>query len=77
NDIVVKNEKELRTILNGGKYQKVVADPLVEQLIKKSEREKVKFFPMAHVAVSSKIYWDKPVRFLSEDFCKFIREIIK
>ncbi|MCR5496043.1 MAG: nitrogenase component 1 [Treponema sp.] len=77
NDIVIKDEKHLRDTLKTCKYQKVVADPLVEQLIKKSDKEKIKFFSMAHVAVSSKIFWDKPVRFLSQEFCNFIREIIK
>ncbi len=76
NDIVVKNEKELRTLLNGGEYQKVIADPLVEQLITKESKNKgIQFIAMPHVAVSSKIYWNEPVRFLSEEFIKFIRAI--
>ena len=78
NDIVVKDEKQLRTILNSGKYQKVIADPLVEQLLtEKTKSEGIKFFALPHVAVSSKICWDKPVRFLSEEFSQFVRNVIK
>lgn len=77
-DVIVKDEKHFRDLLNSGEYKKVVADPLVEQLITKSTRESgVKFYSFQHVAVSSKIYWNNPVRFLSDSFAKFIREIIK
>lgn len=77
-DIVVKDEKHLRQLLNSCEYKKVVADPLVEQLITKSTLEKgMKFYPLQHVAVSSKIHWNNPVRFLSDSFAKFIREILK
>ncbi len=77
NDVVIKNEKELRTILNSGKYKKVVADPLVEQLIKAEQKKNISFFSLPHVAVSSKIYWDKPLKFLGDEFSRFVREIIK
>ena len=76
--IVVKDEKHLRQLLNSGEYKKVVSDPLVEQLITKSTLEKgMKFYPLQHVAVSSKIHWNNPVRFLSDSFAKFNREILK
>ncbi len=78
NDIVVKDEKALRDLLNSGNYEKVVADPLVEPLItKKTHESGIKFYPLPHVAISSKIYWDKPVRFVCEEFSNFIRDIIK
>lgn len=76
-DIVVKDEKHLRQLLNSGEYKKVVADPLVEQLIAKQNLEEIKFYPFQHVAVSSKIHWNNPVRLLDESFGKFIREILK
>lgn len=77
-DIIVKDEKHLRQLLNSGEFKKVVADPLVEQLITKSTRDTgIKFYPFQHVAVSSKIYWNNPVRLLGNSFGKFIREILK
>lgn len=77
-DVIVKDEKHLRELLNSREYKKVVADPLVEQLItSKTKQTGIKFYAFQHVAVSSKIYWNNPVRFLDESFQKFIREIIK
>jgi len=77
NDFVIKDEKQLREILNNGKYHKVIADPLIEQLITaKTRNTGIKFFPLSHVAVSSKIYWNQQAKFLSGDFVKFIKEVI-
>ncbi|MCR5437039.1 MAG: nitrogenase component 1 [Treponema sp.] len=76
-DVIVKDEKHLRDLLNSGKYQKVVADPLVEQLITKETKETgIEFYGLPHVAVSSKVYWDKPVRFISKEFTSFIKSVI-
>ena len=76
-DLAVKDEKALRTIINSGKYEKIIADPLVEELIKKENKASIQFFPMPHVAVSSKVYWNEPVKFLSGEFVQFIKEIIR
>ncbi len=77
-DIVVKNEKELRGLLNSGLYKKVVADPLVEFLIKEETKQVgVQFFAFEHVAVSSKIYWKRSKTFLAKSFSDFIIKIIQ
>ena len=76
-DIIIKDEKHLRELLNSGKYQKIVADPLVEQLITKETKQNgVEFYGLPHVAVSSKVYWDKPVRFISKEFSDFVKSVI-
>ena len=76
-DVIVKDEKHLRELLNSGKYQKIVADPLVEQLITKNTKDNgIEFYGLAHVAVSSKVYWDKPVRFISKEFSDFVKSVI-
>lgn len=76
-DIAVRDEKQLRDLVNSGAFSKVVADPLVEQLVTKAAQARgLQFFPLPHVAISSKIYWDKPVRFVSEDFSQFVKNII-
>ena len=76
-DVIVKDEKHLRELLNSGKYQKVVADPLVEQLITKNTKANgIEFYGLPHVAVSSKVYWDMPVRFISKEFSDFVKSVI-
>lgn len=77
-DLVIKDEKMLRDLLNSNKYKKVVADPLVSKLITKQTFENgVKFFNFPHVAVSSKIYWKEPFPLLSKQFSELVREILK
>ena len=76
-DLVFKNELELRTFLNGGQIDKIIADPLVEQLLTAETKESgVQFFGLPHTAVSSKICWDKTKILLSNEFESFIKEIL-
>ena len=76
-DLVFKNELELRKFLNSGKADKIIADPLVEQLLTAETKAKgVKFFGLPHTAVSSKICWDKTKLFLSKEFETFVKEIL-
>lgn len=76
-DLVFKNELELRKFLNSGKVDKIIADPLVEQLLTAETKAKgVKFFGLPHTAVSSKICWDKTKLFLSKEFESFVKEIL-
>ena len=76
-DLVFKNELELRKFLNSGKTDKIIADPLVEQLLTAETKAKgVKFFGLPHTAVSSKICWDKTKLFLSKEFETFVKEIL-
>ena len=75
NDIAFKNELELRNFLNSGQIDKIIADPLVEQLLTKETKEKgVLFFGLPHTAVSSRVCWDKTKLFLSNEFETFIKE---
>ena len=77
NDIAFKNELELRKFLNNGKADKIIADPLVEQLLTaETKAQGVKFFGLPHTAVSSRICWDETKLFLSPEFESFINEII-
>ena len=72
NDCMVKNELELRQLLNSGKYQTIIADPLVKQLI----REKtIAFYGFPHVAVSSKVHWDDCKRLMSDDMIDWMKQI--
>lgn len=69
-DRCLNSEKLIAEAVNSG-YQVIIADPLVESLIK--EPEKVNFIPLPHVAVSSKLYWDKTPSLCSE----YLRERVK
>lgn len=77
NDLAIKDELELRTFLNSAECDRIVADPLVEQLLTAKTKERgVQFFGLPHTAVSSKICWDKTKLFLSEEFKSFITEVL-
>ncbi len=74
-DINVKDESELRALLNSGKYKTVIGDPMLKSIIKKENAEKIKFCSLPHVAVSSKVHWDEYKRFLSSDMCCWLNNI--
>lgn len=55
-DFVIENENLLIKKFREDKYDYILADPLLKELL--PEESKAKFIDFAHVAVSSKIYWD-------------------
>lgn len=57
----LKNEREIRSALNEG-YEAVIADPLLNGLLKRGTRS----FDFPHIAVSSKLYSDRCVRFIGQ-----------
>lgn len=63
-DVTVRDEHQLREMLNSGKYRTVIADPMVKQLIR---REDVSFYPFAHAALSSKLHWEESKRMVGGD----------
>lgn len=71
-DLQVKNELELRQLLNSGKYKTVIADPLVEQLI---QAEDVRFYGFPHVAVSSKVCWDDCKPLMADETAAWLKSI--
>lgn len=71
-DIEVKNELHLREILNSGIYKTIIADPMVAELIK---NKNVGFYDFAHVALSSKVHWDKCKRFMSDETELWLKSI--
>lgn len=72
NDVAVKNELELRQLLNRGNYRTVVADPLIQQLIRDKD---VAFYDFPHVAVSSKVHWDDCKRLMGDDMVNWLKQI--
>ena len=53
-DVHLHSEEELCQLQDGPQYCTVIADPLVGNL---PEMEGKAFFPLPHVAISSKLYW--------------------
>ncbi len=74
-DTEVKNELQLRTLLNSGKYTTVVGDPMIKALIKKENISKINFIPLPHVALSSKVHWDEYKDFLGESSEEWLNSI--
>ncbi len=71
-DITVKNELQLRKLLNSRKYGKVIADPMIRPLIAAADTS---FYDFPHVAVSSKLYWDEYRQFLGKDTKAWLQAI--
>lgn len=72
-DINIKDETELRKILNSGQYKTVIGDPMLKQLIKKGQ--KIRFYDLPHVAVSSKVHWDEYKKILSNETAEWLKNI--
>ena len=72
NDTIVKNEAEMKALVNNGKYRTIIADPLIRQLIKD---EAVRFYDFTHVAVSGRVYWDRCRKLLGSDMENWLKTI--
>lgn len=52
-DMAMASEKTMMSVINSGRYTRVIGDPLFKGLI----RRPLPFIPWPHVAVSSKVHW--------------------
>ncbi|MDR3599795.1 MAG: nitrogenase component 1 [Desulfosporosinus sp.] len=73
-DIDIRDERQIRDLIASGHYRKLVADPLLEVLIKDRD---IAFFSLPHVAVSSKLYWHRYRTFIGAEMETFIAQIAK
>lgn len=71
-DLDIKDERHIRDLIACGRYSKLVADPLLEVLIKSNA---IAFFPLPHIAVSSKLYWHRCRTFIGAEMEAFIAQI--
>ena len=76
-DVDVKNESQLRQIINNGNYKTVIGDPMLKQLIKTENAKDMHFHELPHVAVSSKVHWDEYKTFLSPEMEMWLENIYK
>lgn len=60
-DIFLKSEKHLIELLQSGKFDRLLADPLITQL---PAAQSIKCYPFPHPAISSYLYWDKVPLFM-------------
>lgn len=71
-DLDIRDERHIRDLIASGKYNRLVADPLLEVLIK---NRAIAFFPLPHVAISSKLYWHRYKTFIGAEMESFIAQI--
>jgi nitrogenase molybdenum-cofactor synthesis protein NifE len=74
-DIKIRDESELRRILNSGKYKTVIGDPMLKKLIKSENAGELHFCSLPHVALSSKVHWDEYKKFLSRDMTAWLNNV--
>ncbi len=61
----ITSEEMLIELIDSGKYDVLIGDPLFEDLF--VENSKMQMVKLPHIAVSSKLYWDEMPRFLSDE----------
>ena len=70
----ITSEEKLIELIDSGNYTTLVGDPLFEDLL--AEDSRVKHVTLPHVALSSKLYWDKMPRLLTEEMNALMEEIL-
>lgn len=73
-DINITSEEKLIELIDSQKYSTLVGDPLFEDLL--AEDSKMRIVKLPHVAISSKLYWDKMPRFLTKEMNDLVNETI-
>ena len=74
NDLDIPGEKSLRTILNSGKYHVLIGDPLMQDLIHNDTD--LRLVELPHVALSSKIYWNRAPHLLRQDMEDLLEKVL-
>lgn len=74
-DLDLPDEASIRKAINDPRYTAIIADPLLEQLLKQNDTKH--FYPLAQVAVSSKLHWAEIPQFLGPQMTDFIQTIAK
>lgn len=71
----VEFEEDIENLVNDEKYELVIADPLINQLIK--DKSKTKNIDLAQYAISSKLYSYLSGNFIGDEFNKNFEERLK
>lgn len=73
-DIYIESEGSLEMIVNNVKYDIIIGDPLYKDLITASNKSTFIDFP--HLAVSSRVYWDREPNYIGDAGSEFFRKMI-
>lgn len=71
-DVFLTSEKAITNAVNSGKYTHIVGDPLLRGLI----RRPLRFIPLPHIAVSSKIHWNEPPVLAGEKIMSLLKGVM-
>lgn len=72
-DLDLCDEAAIQAVLENEGYHAMVADPLLGELM--GANQKSRFFPFAHIGVSSKLYWDSTPVFWGEATEKLLEQV--
>lgn len=74
-DLDIENERSLLRILRGHRFSKLVADPMICELVEPDDG--IETHPLPHVAISSKAHWDRYPLFTGDEMERFVDDLAK
>lgn len=73
-DTYIDSEEDWEELVNNGKYDIVIGDPLYKDLMPANSKSNFIDFP--HLAVSSRIYWDREPDYIGGAGSEFFRKMM-
>ncbi len=74
-DLDIPDEEALRKQIHSHRFRRMIGDPLFEDLI--GPADNLRFYPLPHVAVSSKVHWDVVPAWLGTPMQEMIQTIVR
>lgn len=71
-DLDIPGEESLVKLMESGNYRVIVGDPLLGDVL----TDDLKLVEMPHVALSSKLYWNKAVHFIGREMDDIVKKVI-
>ena len=66
--------EEIAELLASGRFHTLIGDPMLGDLLLGSG---IRMIPFPHPALSSKLYWNRVPRFLSEEMTSLLEDTVK
>ena len=73
-DVAVPDEAQIAELLASGRFHTLIGDPMLGDLLLGSG---IRMIPFPHPALSSKLYWNRVPRFLSEEMTSLLEDTVK
>ena len=70
-DIHLQSEDDLKALVSSNRFDVIVGDPLLKPLV-----GNIPLIPFPHIAISSRIYWDKPVSYFGCNGSRYFHQFI-